>query len=435
MSKKPGLFAFLLFFTWAAGAQTSDSSVVQPHWLSKKTNFQLQASMAMQWWVIYSTDFEIFNPSTGKYEPVDDRFNASVRRGRLSFKAEPYPRLLVNTSFIFDQIGRDLLTSSTGSTNKSDPIFSVVDAYLQWQALQGRQYLFVVAGWHRPQMQRESITSAFAVGSFEKSASQTYLRRHLVGAGLGRAPGITVGGLTQGAMWGLQYNVGVFNPITIAYSGTSLGNTFNPVYSCRLVTSIGQPEFTNYSINYTLNKFGQRRGLSLDFNAAFQGATDLFDQSSAIGPGMLFNWGPWTFDGEWMWMSRSGTRRLENDALRDFDTHLGTGHARLGYTFLLHRYALEPVAMVMQFSGPLDAVGQADAKAAGDPAGRETAYDIGINWFLNANQLRLMLHYTFRNGDPGVAGDGATVNDYFTQSGIGAIRRGNWWGLGLNASF
>ena len=49
--------------------------------------------------------------------------------------------------------------------------------------------------------------------------------------------------------------------------------------------------------------------------------------------------------------------------------------------------------------------------------------------------LKVLLHYTWRAGDPGAAGDGATVNEYFYQSGVGAIRRGNWIGLGINAIF
>jgi hypothetical protein len=43
------------------------------------------------------------------------------------------------------------------------------------------------------------------------------------------------------------------------------------------------------------------------------------------------------------------------------------------------------------------------------------------------------MHYTFRKGDAGEAGSGAAVNNYFFQSGVGPILRGDWLGLGLVA--
>ena len=68
-------------------------------------------------------------------------------------------------------------------------------------------------------------------------------------------------------------------------------------------------------------------------------------------------------------------------------------------------------------------------------AGEETTFDAGVNWFLDGKNLKLALHYTWRSGDPGDAGDGSQVNAFFSQSGVGAIRRGNWLGLGLSAIF
>ena len=91
--------------------------------------------------------------------------------------------------------------------------------------------------------------------------------------------------------------------------------------------------------------------------------------------------------------------------------------------------------MVMQFNGGETAEEQADASAVGFFSGSEQTYDAGVNFYLDRRNLKLMLHYTWRDGDPGAAGDGARVNQFFSQSGIGAIRRGNWLGLGLHAIF
>jgi hypothetical protein len=68
-------------------------------------------------------------------------------------------------------------------------------------------------------------------------------------------------------------------------------------------------------------------------------------------------------------------------------------------------------------------------------AGSEQTIDLGINWYLNKRDLVIQLHYTLHDGDAGDANPGNTVNAYFNQATIGAIRRGNWLGLGFNAIF
>ena len=65
-------------------------------------------------------------------------------------------------------------------------------------------------------------------------------------------------------------------------------------------------------------------------------------------------------------------------------------------------------------------------------SGQESNFDVGINWYLNRHKLKLALHYSWNVGDPGDAPAGNTINQYFAQGALGAIRRGNWWGLGMN---
>ncbi|NUO00956.1 MAG: hypothetical protein HUU01_10120 [Saprospiraceae bacterium] len=425
----------------SAAAQTTDSlgqpenSTWKPRWLSKKEGFRLTIKSMVQLWSIYSTDFEIYNSSTGAYERVDDRFNVSLRRARLAFSGEPYPRLQYTVMLFYDQIGRDVLSSGIGVTNKADPSVGIWDAFFQWKALLKSEALNIVAGWFRPQLQRESITSGWSVNSFEKSMSQSYVRNHLVGTGLGRAAGINIGGLINRDHLGFNYNIGVFTPATTALNGSSSGKKFSPLITGRAVLTIGDPESRQYSISYDINYFNQRKGLSLDFNAAVQGKSDQFESSSTFGPGFLLNYGPLNLDGEWMWMSRSGREELPEQEVRNFTSKTSTGHIRAGVNIPVGRFVLEPIVMMMHFEGAHDAAGQADAAVLKNSSGNETTYEVGINYYLDQKRLKLMLHYTFREGDPGAAGDGATVNQYFSQSGVGAIRRGNWLGLGMNAIF
>lgn len=414
---------------------TDEKVPVQEMWLKKKEDFKFNIRMMVQLWSLYSMDQEVYNAETGEHEGVDNRLNTNLRRARLLIGGEPYPRLKYSLAMFYDLAGRDLLSSSIGGTNPAQPNFGVWDGFFQYQLTKGSQAAWLTGGWFRPQMQRESITSGWSVNSFEKSMSQNYVRRHLVGTGPGRAAGLNIGGLFQGEKVGLNYNLGVFNPLTTSPLGQTVGREFAPLIAGRAVLYLGDPELTKYKIGYETNFYNKRKGVSLDFNASYQGQTDLFEESLAFGPGMLLNWGPLNLDGEWIFMTRSSTRTAGDGASRSFDYTSNTGHVRVGYNITVGKYMLEPVFMVMQFNGGETAEEQADASAVGFFSGSEQTYDAGVNFYLDRRNLKLMLHYTWRDGDPGAAGDGARVNQFFSQSGIGAIRRGNWLGLSLHAIF
>ncbi len=416
-------------------ADTLDAPSWKPRWIPKKELFKFNIQSMVQLWSIYSTDFEVYNETTKTYERVDDRFNTSLRRARLSFSGEPYPRLKYTVMLFYDQIGRDVLSSGIGVSNRVEPSVGIWDAFFQWKVLPNSEALHVVGGWFRPQIQREAITSGWSVNSFEKSASQGYLRNHLVSTGIGRAAGIHIGGLLNHNHFGINYHVGVFNPETTGSNGNSTGKNFSPLLTSRVVLTLGDPEMTSYGISYKTNYFNERKGLSLDFNFAKQGKTDLFESSQTIGTGFLLNYGTLNLDGEWTWMERAGQVTSPEQKPRDFEVSTGTGHLRAGVNIAAGRFIIEPVAMAMHFKGAKNAEGQADAKLLNASSGSETTYDVGINWYLDRKNLKLMLHYTFREGDAGAAGDGSTVNQYFTQSGVGAIHRGNWLGIGLNTIF
>jgi hypothetical protein len=412
------LFLFLTLSPFFAFSQPAFSN-----WLKPKEGAKIEPFLAFQLWSAYSMGQEVYDTGTKQYVPAGDRFNVFFRRGRAGLKASPYDNLSFTFIAAFDGLGKDALNAALGPANNlTTPQLSLWETFLQWKA--GK--VILTAGYFRPQLSRESITAAWGVNSMEKAMSQTYIRKHLTGIGTGRAPGLNLGGLIlpEGKNWGLNYNVGIFNPVYQAYNGNSTGFRFSPVFVGRAVLYLGEPEQTQYQTSYQINYFGERKGLSIAGGGAWQGATDLFDRSWAASTDLLFNWGPLNLDGEWNWMWR--------------DDHFSqTGHIRAGYNLALkQRYFLEPVFMVMQFSGASDLAGQAKAKALGGYSGSETTFDAGINWYLNKSRLKLMLHYTWHQADAGEAeGTAFTGNAWFSESGVGAIRRGNWLGLGVNAIF
>lgn len=433
------LFSFLFFVSPLTAqdslAEGAENSKLNNLWLKKKEDFKFDIRMMVQLWSLYTMDQLVFNETMGEYETVDDRFNTNLRRARLIIRGNPYPRLKYSLALFYDLAGRDLLSGSVGGNNPAQPNFGVWDGFFQYQLSEGSEAAWLTGGWFRPQFQRESITSGWSVNSFEKSMSQNYVRRHLVGTGPGRAAGLNLGGLLQGESIGFNYNIGVFNPLRTGEFGATVGRNFAPLFSGRTVLYIGDPELTKYKIGYETNYYNKRKGVSLDFNASYQGQTDLFDESVAFGPGMLLNWGPLNLDGEWIWMNRSGTRTVGTGGTRSFDYTSNSGHIRVGYNIIVDKYMLEPVFMAMQFNGGETAEEQADAAAIAAFSGSERTYDLGLNWYIDRRNLKLMLHYTWRDGDPGAAGDGAQVNQFFSQRGIGGIRRGNWLGIGLHAIF
>ncbi|MBK8655985.1 MAG: hypothetical protein IPN20_19190 [Haliscomenobacter sp.] len=203
-----------------------------------------------------------------------------------------------------------------------------------------------------------------------------------------------------------------------------------------MALSIGDPEWERYALNYNQNFYSQRKGVTLALNGAWQGQTDVFQSSAAVAADLLVNWGPWNMDAEINRLSRRGERPGGGNGQAEFQSAQYTGHLRGSYNWVVGGKAfLEPVFMVMFFDGPMDAQGQADAALLRMSSGSEQTLDAGLNWHLQQRRLKLLLHYTWRLGDPGAAGDGAQVNMYFTESGVGAIRRGNWLGLGMHAIF
>lgn len=423
------LLCSAVFFNPLLAQNEPASPVPTQRWLPKNSRYLPEVKAYVQLWSIYSMGMEVYNTGAQSYEPVDNRFNASLRRARVGFAGEPYPRLNYNIVFAYDQVGRDVLSSGVGGSNKADPSVVVLDAFLQYKIVKSGA-LNLVGGWFRPQVSRESITSAWATTSFEKAMSQNYVRNFVAGTGLGRAAGLNLGGVLTKNKVSLNYNLGIFNPVTASLSGTSVGSKYTPLLAGRASLSFGDPELSKYGISYDINFFNKRKGISLDINFAHEGETELFQSSTLYGPGFLANWGPLNFDGEWMFMERQG-----EDSQGSFSAKQGTGHLRLGVNVQAGKFALEPVLMAMKYSGEMKAKGQAEALGLKLSAGEETTYDAGLNWYLDGKNLKLALHYTWRSGNAGAAGDGSLVNAYFNQTGVGAIRRGDWVGLGMNAIF
>lgn len=419
---------FILLISLSLSAQEKFEN-----WQKLKDDFKIKPYLMIQSWATYSHNQAVYNIEKGSYETVDNRFNFQLRRMRFGLKAQPYEFLKFNFMAAYDLIGRDVNAATMGGFNNGSPNLSVFDVQLNLRLIKN-DLLWLTAGYFRPQIGRESITSGWSVNSFEKAMSQSYLRKHLVGLGPGRAAGLNLGGnwMSEGK-FALNYNLGIFNPLYLANNGNSMGTSFAPLMVGRLVLQFGDAEQQKYKLGYNINYFNERKGLSLGLGAAHQGETPLFDQSQSLSADLLFNWGPLNLDAEWNLMQRKGSRLLADSTMHNISSNPMTGHARIGYNIILaERYFIEPVLMLMWFEGAMDTEAQLDATALGHSAARDYALDAGLNWYLNKKKLKVSLHYVYQMGEKAEATDGATPNSYFNQKGVGAIRRGSYLGLGLN---
>jgi hypothetical protein len=426
--------SLLLISLGLSFALVSFAQEEKKEWLSS-AKFTLEPTVGIQLWSSYTLGTKVYNETTQSYEAVDDRLNFQLRRTRFGFKGMAYERLKYNLLFSADAVGRDVLAGTEGGANNEGfPKLGLWNAYLQWQVIPESDKLDVVFGYQVPQIGRESITAALRSTSMEKAWSQNYLRRHLVGTGPGRAVGVNIGGLflKEGRSINWSYDAGVFNPRQVSFAGQSAGRNYAPLTTARLVFYLGDPETQHYSTGHQVNYFGRRQGLSVAVAGAYQGQTDVYQKNTAIGTDFLFNWKGWSMDGEWHLLSRASLNKSELPE-EPFSSDFQTGYFRTSYTYELpNEHFLEPLVMLVFMDGALDAASQQKAAAIGVFAGQEQVLDLGVNYYLNPD-LKFSLHYTHRNGELGEAEAGATFNNYFYQSGLGAIQRGNWLGLGLVA--
>jgi hypothetical protein len=395
----------------------------------KLADYQVKLSLSLQLWSTYTTGMEVYDAPTDRFVPVDNRINTQFRRSRIGFKGQPYPGVSFNLTVAIDFVGKDVLAATeAGVNNGASPAPRLWNGTVSWQLKPGSENFYLMGGYYLVPIGRESMTAAFNVTSLEKAWSQNYLRRHLVGIGPGRAAGLNLGGLlaTGNDAIHVSYDVSVQNPVVGSPGGNSTGRRWAPLLTTRWALHLGDPEFAKYSNSHKINYFGRRRGATLAFAASEQQATDQFAQNRALSTDLLFNWGPWNLDGEYSYLYREGDNGASSSGR--------TGYARLSHNISLPRgRTLEPVAMYWFFDGPVAAAEQAVARELNSFAGRDRALDLGANYYFNSG-LKLSLHYTWNWAEAGDTEDPETLlNNYFQQSGLGAIRRGDWLGLGLVA--
>ncbi len=389
-----------LFFFWLVLAPCMRAQTIQLPRVG-----ELRFSAGIQLTGIYTSGGQGDINGDRWLEPVDNRFDFGARRARFSVSGRVTEGLDLDfrVVFYYDNLGRDRFTGTR--TTPSDGTVGVWDAFWMWHA-QPTWANFTI-GYFRPQIGRENMTSGFQTNSnMDKLPTQVYQRAHTVGRSSGREMGLNWGGLRNRSKWGVNYNVGLFDTSHQAVTGQIYGSAhWSPLVVSRVAVSLGQPEMPSYGIDYQINYFNRRKGVTVAAAYATQGQTDVFLRNETLNFDVLANYAGLNLDAEFDLLRRHSTLPVQyTDRV---------WHIRSGYNIRApHGTWLEPVVAYMRFRG--------DRMSVLYPNGRDRVLDMGLNWYVRETRVKLNVHCTRQ------AGSG--ISNLSDQS---TFLRGNMVGLGV----
>jgi len=372
-----------------------------------------------QLWGVYTMDrTECSGGSVGGIgtgcKDYSNRTDFFLRRSRFGAQGTITENLSWRVWFAYDNVGLDSHTALANSNkiglvgqNSNNKEFYLWDAFFTYAL--DKNWANITVGYFRPQVGRESITAGFEVNSFEKALTNFYPREHIVGTGPGRATGINIGGLynDEKSKWGINYNFGIFD-IENGNTKVSGGNSNSPLLTARVALSIGDPEMKKYGMGYKVNYFGKRNGITIALNATQQGATTEsfsgttysggFKKNNMYGVDILANYADFTFNFEYDWLKRElskyiGFKKADGKPFTSNSWTDKVWHVRAGYNFKLpNKTILEPAITYAEFKG--------DSNSGFYPNGKDKVLDVGLNWYIDQNKIKLNAHYVKQKADP-----------------------------------
>lgn len=309
----------------------------------------------------------------------DERSDVYLRRFRFGASGQPYSFLKYNFMLHSDRIGEDEFAATKGSYNG----VSLWNAYATIKVLKNSELLNFYMGYFWAAVSRDYMTAPWAIGAFDKSYSTYYLRHFITGVGNGITSGVALGGLNNFDHMGLNYRVGVYEPDS--YLSEKYASR---LYTGRVMWSIGDPEQGKYKYMVSGNQWSKRKGITLSLGGSSQrdgmvSDTLFFDHSWTYGGDVMFNYGGWSVVGEYYLMRRSAT---------GYDAFDATAfNLRVGYNIKVKATFIEPCISY-------DGYQASDDKTLYKFVGDDHTFDVGVNWYLNKDKLKVALHYVMQEG-------------------------------------
>ncbi len=367
MTPKYGWLGLMsLLCAYMTYAQDNDSSRLE-HLKIKIPNTELKVTQSVQIWNVVSMLNEA-EPDAGR------RNDIFIRRGRLGLQGTCFNKIDFNLAIAYDGIGKDKIIEAFGNPNDPDNrIFMVWDAFFTYKV---HSLFNTTFGYFRPQFGRENITSAFFVIGFEKGLTNSLVRNQMLHRASGREAGINFGGLYLGKSWSINYNLGLFNPTAKELNGK--GEHWYPLMVGRVALTVGDPELDEYAIRYVQSYYGKRKGVTLAYNHAYQGKTDVFMDNEMQGVDLLFNFGPVDIVAEYDWMRRDTMNVSERVSERNEAISL-----KAGYNLVMFKTkVLQPIySYTENYTGSY-----------------RHFHDVGVNFLFYEDDLKAGLHYVWGRG-------------------------------------
>lgn len=390
-------------------------------------NWEIKPILGVQAWSTYTFGHKDFDPETGEYVDADNRLNFMLRRLRFGSTAKIGDRLFIKFLGAADFVGADQRAGTVGGVNNGGfPELQVWDVFAQYRLSKQSEALYVIGGYLRPPIGRESMSGAYGVSSFEKGFNQWYVRTHLVGVGPGGTGGAYLGGLLGlGDKLHVDYRTGVMNPQN---DGISAGRLASSLFVTRVNFMFGDPEKDTWTYGLpAANSFGKRQTLTVALNLAHEGGTGAAPEGiGLLGVDFLVNTGHFHVEGEYHALRRSAG---------ELDYNSATWMLRAGVNIPVNfgesdvqRY-LEPTVMYWGFDGATDLEDYPAVLATNFVGNRERHLDVGVNYHLLPGRVRLGLHYNGITGDIGELPPDGALGWFGRQAGIGGIERGDYVGF------
>jgi hypothetical protein len=333
----------------------------------------ISPELSIESWLTYSMGEE---KSGTEYA---NRVDASFRRFRFGASGLPYDWLSYNFQLYLDRLGEDAYAATKGSYEG----LGIWNACITAKLLKENELLNLQAGYYWAAISREFNTSPWAIGSFDKTRSDWYMRYFVTGKGNGIESGIGLGGLKNFKNWGISYRLGTYEPQL--YESSKYASR---LYTGRIMVSIGDPEETTYKYMLCGNQWRKRNGVTLGLGASSQSNgkltdTTYFTHSTAYGADILINYIGLRIDGEYFKLNRKAT---------DLESFNGSQwHIRTGYSLIIAHKYIEPTITYDKYEGSGDAT-------LYKYIGYDKTLDLGVNWYLNKDKLKFALHYVIQKG-------------------------------------
>ena len=371
-----GSIAFMLLVSLTVKAQEQTSETKEDdRFLISKYNAEkaFKPFIALETWGTYSIDNGNATVETA------DRFDVSLRRFRFGTSGSPYSWLSYSFQLHADRLGEDNYAFTKGNYGGID----IWNAYLTAKLLKESELLNLQAGYYWAAISRQYNTSPWAIGTFDKTRAGFYLRSFMTGKGNGIESGIGLGGLKNFDNFGISYRIGTYEPSAYAIRANS-----GRLYTGRVMFSIGDPEQKKYKYMLSGNHWGKRTGITIGLGVSSQNNgkltdTTAWDNSMAYGADILINYKGLHIDGEFYLMKRTA------DNVDDFDG--SEFHLQVGYNIPVEKTFVEPSFTYEKYEGEGN-------KSLFKQIGDDVTYDIGVNWYLDGQKIKLSLHYVMQEG-------------------------------------